>query len=142
MTKEKTFRFSGLILMSIAFHFNSIAQTADTKSRVAFEQGQLISSPTGRIDGDKLYLSNEKGDFFVVGVWDNEESGKMKLPIVQSGVVMAQVGGQEIKKGDYLTSDGQGKLVLHSGTGLPCAVAMNDWKGDAKFLMVRIMVGL
>jgi hypothetical protein len=130
-----------LIVWSIMLGNSAPSYGQELRVKHNFSKGQLVSSVTGKIKGGELTLSHTAGDFYVVGVWAGESAENGKSPLQIDGVVECLVkNGEQIQKGDILTSDGFGNVMVLKDKSFPVGIAIEDFNGKSLFIKVRLLL--
>jgi hypothetical protein len=125
----------GLIVLVLPIQLNA----QDLRARNIFLEGQIISSASGRFSDGDLYVSSEKGDFTVVGVWSGQVTARREETIRTAGVFPCIVSGDvPIKKGERVMSDGKGGVTRWTEPGFPIGYAAQDWNGSSSLLSIRL----
>lgn len=135
----KTFiRTTALVLITM-FAQHTFAQ-ATQRVKVDFQNGDIVASNTGRLDGE-FSKTTEAGSDFIVGVYNTSTEVKNVPAILSSGIAYVKFdhSNGEVVKGDLITSSKvSGKGMKANASGMMVGVALESSTSDTELLKILV----
>ena len=135
----KTFTFSVILFVS-AFTGQNVLGQATQRVRPDFQHGDIVTSNTGRMDGE-LGIASEANSDNLVGVY-NESTQISNIPnILISGIAYVKFdhSNGEVLRGDFIaSSNAQGKGMKTNSAGMIIGVALESSTPSTSLLKILV----